>query len=79
MTFSDLGLSEELLRAVSDAGYSDPTPIQEQAIPIVLMGRDVLGCNLVWAFCSSPRLFPCASSNDKRIGSTIGANRQRAG
>lgn len=44
MTFTDLGLSEELLRAVSDAGYSEPTPIQAQAIPIVLMGRDVLGC-----------------------------------
>lgn len=44
MTFNDLGLSEELLRAVSDAGYSEPTPIQAQAIPVVLMGRDVLGC-----------------------------------
>jgi superfamily II DNA/RNA helicase len=44
MNFSDLGLSEELLRAVDDAGYSEPTPIQAQAIPIVLMGRDVLGC-----------------------------------
>ena len=42
--FADLGLSEELLRAVSEAGYVHPTPIQEQAIPIVLMGRDVLGC-----------------------------------
>jgi superfamily II DNA/RNA helicase len=44
MDFSDLGLSPELLRAVSEAGYQTPTPIQEQAIPIVLMGRDVLGC-----------------------------------
>jgi superfamily II DNA/RNA helicase len=43
-TFEDLGLSEELLRGVTDAGYIHPTPIQEQAIPIVLMGRDVLGC-----------------------------------
>ena len=42
--FSDLGLSEELLRAVVESGYIHPTPIQEQAIPIVLMGRDVLGC-----------------------------------
>ncbi|HYF06495.1 MAG TPA: DEAD/DEAH box helicase [Acetobacteraceae bacterium] len=42
--FADLGLSEPLLRAVEDAGYRHPTPIQEQAIPIVLMGRDVLGC-----------------------------------
>ena len=44
MNFSDLGLSEEVLRAVSDAGYKIPTPIQVGAIPIVLMGRDVLGC-----------------------------------
>ena len=44
MTFSDLGLSDELLRAVVDAGYEQPTPIQAQAIPQVLMGRDILGC-----------------------------------
>lgn len=43
-TFADLGLSEPILRAVSEAGYLHPTPIQEQAIPVVLMGRDVLGC-----------------------------------
>ncbi|WP_119458583.1 DEAD/DEAH box helicase [Rhodospirillaceae bacterium SYSU D60014] len=44
MTFDDLGLSPELLRAIGDVGYTKPTPIQSQAIPIVLMGRDVLGC-----------------------------------
>lgn len=44
MTFEDLGLSPEILQAVADAGYQTPTPIQEQAIPYVLMGRDVLGC-----------------------------------
>lgn len=44
MKFSDLGLSDELLRAVTEAGYETPTPIQESAIPVVLMGRDVLGC-----------------------------------
>ncbi len=44
MNFDELGLSPELLRAVIDAGYTTPTPIQEQAIPIVLTGRDVLGC-----------------------------------
>lgn len=42
MTFNDLGLSAELLRAVSDQGYSQPTPIQAKSIPIVLEGRDVL-------------------------------------
>jgi superfamily II DNA/RNA helicase len=43
-SFADLGLSPELLNAVADAGYETPTPIQAQAIPYVLMGRDVLGC-----------------------------------
>jgi superfamily II DNA/RNA helicase len=44
MDFSELGLSPELLRAVSDAGYITPTPIQQQSIPHVSAGRDVLGC-----------------------------------
>ncbi|MEE2655083.1 MAG: DEAD/DEAH box helicase [Pseudomonadota bacterium] len=44
MTFDDLGLSPEVLSAINDAGYVAPTPIQELAIPFVLMGRDVLGC-----------------------------------
>jgi superfamily II DNA/RNA helicase len=44
MTFEELGLGPEVLRAVADAGYETPTPIQEQAIPYVLMGRDMLGC-----------------------------------
>ncbi|WP_084697797.1 DEAD/DEAH box helicase [Muricoccus aerilatus] len=44
VTFADLGLSDPILQAVSEAGYVHPTPIQEQAIPVVLMGRDVLGC-----------------------------------
>ncbi len=43
MNFADLGLSEELLAAVETAGYSTPTPIQAQAIPSVLMMRDILG------------------------------------
>ncbi len=44
MSFADLGLSPDVVKAVTDAGYIDPTPIQEQAIPQVLMGRDLLGC-----------------------------------
>jgi ATP-dependent RNA helicase RhlE len=42
MSFSDLGLTPELLRAVADKGYDIPSPIQLQAIPAVLAGRDVL-------------------------------------
>jgi superfamily II DNA/RNA helicase len=44
MGFSELDLSPEVLQAVSDAGYTHPTPIQEQAIPYVKRERDVLGC-----------------------------------
>ncbi len=43
MLFADIGLSDELLRAVTEAGYDTPTPIQEQAIPSVLMMRDIIG------------------------------------
>jgi superfamily II DNA/RNA helicase len=43
MSFSHLGLSEKVLSAVAAAGYTTPTPIQDQAIPHVLAGRDVLG------------------------------------
>lgn len=44
LDFNSVGLGPELLRALSEAGYTRPTPIQAQAIPMVLMGRDVLGC-----------------------------------
>ncbi len=43
MSFANLGLSDALLKAVEDSGYTEPTPIQQQAIPAVLMGRDILG------------------------------------
>ncbi|MBE7422697.1 MAG: DEAD/DEAH box helicase [Zoogloeaceae bacterium] len=43
MTFEELGLLPELLKAVAEAGYTEPTPIQAQAIPVVLEGKDVMG------------------------------------
>ncbi|MEY4878854.1 MAG: hypothetical protein RJB62_323, partial [Pseudomonadota bacterium] len=42
-TFADLGLSPDVLRAVTDSGYTIPTPIQAQGIPEVLKGRDIIG------------------------------------
>jgi len=42
MSFDSLGLSTEILRAVSEQGYTDPTPVQAQAIPAVLQGGDLL-------------------------------------
>src|SRR5687767_7467104 len=43
MPFAELGLSDELVRAVTDSGYDTPTPIQKGAIPPVLMGKDLIG------------------------------------
>src|SRR5947209_1770346 len=42
LPFDSLGLSAEILRAVADEGYVTPTPVQEEAIPLVLAGRDLL-------------------------------------
>src|SRR4051794_17968547 len=42
-TFADLGLAEDILEALKDVGYESPSPIQEQAIPVLLEGRDVIG------------------------------------
>src|SRR5215216_1164890 len=44
MSFGSLNLLPELLRAVTDEGYTQPTPIQAQAIPIILERRDLMGC-----------------------------------
>ncbi|MCX7202266.1 MAG: DEAD/DEAH box helicase, partial [Burkholderiales bacterium] len=41
MNFAGLGLADPLLRAIADAGYATPTPVQAQAIPVVLAGRDL--------------------------------------
>ncbi|MDE1900520.1 MAG: DEAD/DEAH box helicase [Alphaproteobacteria bacterium] len=43
-TFADLGLSDDILKAIQDVGYTSPTPVQEKAIPYVLQGRDLLAC-----------------------------------
>ena len=43
MSFEDLGLSENLLRAIKDCGYTEPTPIQAKAIPQILMAKDLVG------------------------------------
>ena len=42
MTFKDLGIAEPILKALESEGYTNPTPIQSQAIPILLKGKDLL-------------------------------------
>ena len=44
MTFKELGIIDPILNALEDKGYTHPTPIQEQSIPILLKGKDLLGC-----------------------------------
>lgn len=44
MSFKDLALIEPILNALTEEGYANPTPIQKQSIPVVLQGRDLLGC-----------------------------------
>lgn len=44
MKFEDLQLSRSILTAVADEGYTEPTPIQQQAIPVIIDGKDVVGC-----------------------------------
>ena len=44
MSFDELGLGPDVLRAIEEVGYETPTPIQEQSIPAALTGRDILGC-----------------------------------
>ena len=50
MTFDELGLAAPILQAVNDCGYETPTPIQQQAIPVVLEGKDVIGASQTAAF-----------------------------
>src|SRR6266576_5276865 len=44
MTFSQLGLAPAQVRSCQSLGYTEPTPIQKQAIPVVLKGSDLIGC-----------------------------------
>ena len=44
MKFTELGLAPEILRSIADQGYETPTPIQAQAIPVVMSGRDLMAC-----------------------------------
>jgi ATP-dependent RNA helicase RhlE len=44
MTFENLKLIDPILRALKEEGYASPTPIQEQSIPVLLQGKDLIGC-----------------------------------
>lgn len=70
LTFNDFGLAEPIVRAVTELGYREPTPIQEQAIPVVMSGKDVMGAAQTgtgktagFALPIIHRLLPMASSS----------------
>ncbi len=68
MSFSDLGLEPGLLKAVHDLGYREPTPIQEQAIPLALAGRDVIGCAQTGTGKTAAFVLPALQRMGKRRG-----------
>ncbi len=68
VSFKDLGLAPELLRAVKDAGYEHPTPIQRQAIPAALAGRDIVGCAQTGTGKTAAFALPILQRLDARAG-----------
>src|SRR3974390_2489245 len=68
MSFSNLGLSDKVLAAVAAVGYTNPTPIQEQAIPHVLARRDVLGIPQTGTGKTAPFALPMPPTPDRGRG-----------
>ena len=68
MSFADLGLHAGLLRAVDSLGYTEPTPIQEQAIPVALTGGDILGCAQTGTGKTAAFILPALQLTDRRAG-----------
>ena len=66
MSFADLGLSEPILRAVTEKGYTDPTPIQAQAIPIILKGGDLTGASQTGTGKTAAFALPSLSRIEKK-------------
>jgi ATP-dependent RNA helicase RhlE len=78
MSFNTLGLSAELLRAVTEEGYRDPTPIQRQVIPAILEGRDIMagaqtgtGKTAGFTLPLLQRLSVCTESGSRRVIRTL--------
>jgi ATP-dependent RNA helicase RhlE len=68
VTFDELGLAAPLLRAVKDAGYEQPTPIQRDAIPPALKGRDIVGCAQTGTGKTAAFTLPILQQLDERAG-----------
>ena len=68
MSFTELGLEPGLLKAVQNLGYTEPTPIQEQAIPLALTGRDLLGCAQTGTGKTAAFILPALQLMGQRAG-----------
>ena len=66
MSFADLGLSEPILRAVTEKGYTEPTPIQAQAIPLILEGKDLTGASQTGTGKTAAFALPSLSRIEKK-------------
>ncbi|HEX9978942.1 MAG TPA: DEAD/DEAH box helicase [Flavobacterium sp.] len=78
MLFEDLSLSKSILTAVSEEGYTNPTPIQEQAIPIVLDGQDLIGCAQTGTGKTAAFAIPIIHNLHRMVGSTKKTKQIRA-
>jgi len=78
MLFEDLSLSKSIQKAVFELGYTEPTPIQEQAIPIVLAGRDMIGCAQTGTGKTAAFAIPIIHQLHRIVGSTKKAKQIRA-
>src|SRR6187399_1695119 len=67
-SFTELGLSEVLLRAIAAEGYTVPTPIQAQAVPHLLAGKDLLGCAQTGTGKTAAFLLPLLEHLGKKQG-----------
>ncbi|HEY0091110.1 MAG TPA: DEAD/DEAH box helicase [Flavobacterium sp.] len=70
MLFEDLSISASILKAVADQGYSTPTPIQQQAIPYVLDGRDLIGCAQTGTGKTAAFAIPIIHNLHRMVGSS---------
>ena len=78
MLFEDLSLSKSIQRAVFEQGYLNPTPIQEQAIPLVLAGKDVIGCAQTGTGKTAAFAIPILNQLHRIVGSSKKAKKIRS-
>lgn len=70
MLFEDLSLSKSIQRAVFEEGYTNPTPIQEKAIPIILSGKDLVGCAQTGTGKTAAFAIPIIHNLHRMVGSS---------